>query len=122
MRNRTEIESGYVGASGYPIKWLAAAVGNRENPKHVCSHYIRNVIGKDPQVDAAIFAKSQPVKQRVVSDPQNVPVNFVLETFPQTDPSFFVIGDGIEKLLLRLLDKPDGHGTSRFSAARMTSS
>jgi hypothetical protein len=58
----------------------------------------------------------------MVGDPQDAPIDFILEALAETGTNLLIFGDRIEKLALSLINEPDRHGANRRSASRMTSS
>lgn len=55
-------------------------------------------------------------------NPQDASIHLLFESAPQPSAGSFIEGDGVEKLLLSLLDEADSHGIKRSSAERITSS
>ena len=97
-------------------------MSHREDPKCLPPDDVGYVERKHPKVDAAISARSEAIKLRMFSDPQDASVNLILESSSESGPGLLVEGNRIEKLILSLLDETNGHGTKRASAERITSS
>jgi hypothetical protein len=104
------------------VERFAISMCDGENPERLLSDDIRYVVRKHSKIDAAIRARSDAISLWMIGDPENASVHLVLESPSQAATNILVVGDRIEKLALRLIYKADRHGTSRFSAARITSS
>ena len=97
-------------------------MSDSEHPKGLPSDDVGYIIRKYPKVDSTISARPKAIKLRVVCDPQDASVHLIFESSSESGPGFFVEGNRVEKLSLRLLDETDSHGTKRASAERITSS
>lgn len=97
-------------------------MGDGENPKRFLSDDVGDIVGENSEVDAAVVAGAEAVEFGVVGNPQYAPIYFVFEPASEPAPRFLVVGNRVEELPLRLIQKLDVHGTNRSSAARITAS
>ncbi len=97
-------------------------MGDGENPKLFVSDDVGDVVGENSEVDAAVVTGAEAVEFGVVGNPQYGPIYFVFESASEPASRFLVIGNRVEELPLRLIQKLDVHGINRCSAARITAS
>lgn len=95
---------------------------NGENPQGISSDDVRNVVGKNAQVDPSKLTRPQAIQLWMIRDPQDASIHFVFQSPSQARPDFLVVGNRIEKFVACFLDKTNDHGASRRSASRITSS
>ena len=96
-------------------------MGDRKNPQDIAPNDVGNIVGKDPQIDAAIASRPEAVQLRMIGDPQDATIHLILEAPAQSASCVLVVGNGIEELLPCGANESDVHGIKRLSASRITS-
>ena len=96
-------------------------MGDRKNPQDIAPNDVGNVVGEDPQINAPIASRSEPVQLRMIGDPQDATIHLILEASAQSGSRVLVVRNGIEELFPCGANESDVHGIKRLSAARITS-
>jgi hypothetical protein len=89
-------------------------VSHGKNPQSWFSNYVRDVIGKDAQIDSPVTAPSQPANLGTLSNPKQSPIDFVLESLSEAGLLPLVVGDVIKELKLGFPQKGDVHHGRRL--------